>query len=116
MAISLEIPKKLQALQSQANQVANEVLRPISRKYDLAEHAYPKELDMLAALIDGMNDSGAATGAGVIHPVDQRCEHVELLGVGVLGEVVLARDRAQNLARDLVRLLLDQLQLLRELK
>ncbi len=58
MAISLEIPKKLQALQSQANQVANEVLRPISRKYDLAEHTYPKELDMLAALIDGMNDSG----------------------------------------------------------
>ncbi|MGB6425838.1 MAG: acyl-CoA dehydrogenase family protein [Solirubrobacterales bacterium] len=64
MAISLELPKKLQLLEQQAQQVANEVLRPISRKYDLAEHAYPKELDMLAALIDGMNDSGSGSGAG----------------------------------------------------
>ena len=64
MAISLELPKKLQLLEQQAQQVANEVLRPISRKYDLAEHAYPKELDMLAALIDGINDSGSGSGAG----------------------------------------------------
>jgi acyl-CoA dehydrogenase len=64
MPISLEIPKKLKVLQQQANQVATEVLRPISRKYDLAEHTYPKELDMLAALIDGMNDSGTSGGAG----------------------------------------------------
>jgi acyl-CoA dehydrogenase len=39
------------------------VLRPISRKYDAAEHTYPKELDMLASLIDGMND-GSASGTG----------------------------------------------------
>lgn len=63
MAISLEVPKKLRVVQEQANQVAREVLRPISRKYDLAEHSYPKELDMLAALIDGMNDSGSGGGA-----------------------------------------------------
>src|SRR5687768_1258141 len=63
MAISLEIPKGLQMLQQQSHQVAQEVLRPISRKYDLAEHEYPKELDMLAALIDGMNDSGSGGGA-----------------------------------------------------
>ena len=64
MAISLEIPKKLEVLQGQANQVAMEVLRPISRKYDLAEHSYPKELDMLAALIDGISDSDSGGGAG----------------------------------------------------
>ena len=58
--INLEVPKKLETLVSQANQVATEVLRPISRKYDRAEHTYPKELDMLAALIDGMNEGGAA--------------------------------------------------------
>jgi acyl-CoA dehydrogenase len=62
--INLEIPKKLQMLVTQSNQVANEVFRPNSRKYDLAEHTYPKELDMLAALIDGMNESGALGGAG----------------------------------------------------
>ncbi|OJU81292.1 MAG: acyl-CoA dehydrogenase [Solirubrobacterales bacterium 70-9] len=67
--INLEIPKKYKPLVNQANQVATEVFRPISRKYDEAEHAYPKELDMLASLIDGMNegssDLGGAGAAGV---------------------------------------------------
>jgi acyl-CoA dehydrogenase len=61
--INLETPKKFAPLVSQAHQVATEVFRPISRKYDLAEHEYPKELDMLASLIDGMN-AGSDAGAG----------------------------------------------------
>jgi acyl-CoA dehydrogenase len=62
--INLEIPKKYKTLASQANQLATEVFRPISRKYDEAEHAYPKELDMLASLIDGMNEGSDMGGAG----------------------------------------------------
>jgi acyl-CoA dehydrogenase len=62
--INLEIPKKFKPLVGQAHQVAKEVYRPISRKYDAGEHEYPKELDMLAAVIDGMNESGALGGAG----------------------------------------------------
>jgi acyl-CoA dehydrogenase len=62
--INLEIPKKFVPLVGQAHQVAEEVFRPISRKYDAGEHLYPKELDMLAALIDGMNDGSAVGGAG----------------------------------------------------
>ena len=62
--INLEIPKKFGPLVSQAHQVATEVFRPISRKYDLAEHEYPKELDMLASLIDGMNAGSETGGAG----------------------------------------------------
>ncbi len=62
--INLEIPKKFRPLASQANQVATEVFRPISRKYDEAEHTYPKELDMLASLIDGMNEGSDIGGAG----------------------------------------------------
>ncbi|MDX1496404.1 MAG: acyl-CoA dehydrogenase family protein [Salinisphaeraceae bacterium] len=61
--INLETPKKFKVLVNQARQVANEVLRPNSRKYDLAEHAYPKELDLLASLLDGMNE-GSDRGAG----------------------------------------------------
>jgi acyl-CoA dehydrogenase len=64
MPINLEIPKRFSALVTQSNGVAQEVFRKNSRKYDLAEHTYPKELDMLAALIDGMNESGALGGAG----------------------------------------------------
>ena len=64
MAINLEVPKKFRPLVSQAHTVAQEVFRPISRKYDRAEHEYPKELAMLASLIDGMNASGeTSTGA-----------------------------------------------------
>jgi acyl-CoA dehydrogenase len=64
MPINLEIPTKFGQLVTQANQVATEIFRPNSRKYDLAEHSYPKELDMLAAVIDGMNESGTLDGAG----------------------------------------------------
>jgi acyl-CoA dehydrogenase len=62
--INLEIPKKFTGLVTQSNQVAQEVFRKNSRKYDSAEHTYPKELDMLAAVIDGMNESGSLGGAG----------------------------------------------------
>jgi acyl-CoA dehydrogenase len=62
--INLEVPKKLQPLVAQAHQVAAEVLRPISRRYDRAEHTYPKELDMLAAVIDGVEAGGGTGGAG----------------------------------------------------
>ncbi len=64
MPVNLEIPRKFSALVTQSHQVAAEVFRPNSRKYDTAEHEYPKELDMLAAVIDGMNESGALGGAG----------------------------------------------------
>jgi acyl-CoA dehydrogenase len=40
------------------------MLRPNSRQYDLAEHEYPKELDMLAAMVDGLGASGTGQGAG----------------------------------------------------
>ena len=62
--INLDDPKKFRPLRDQAHQVAMNMLRPISRKYDKAEHAYPTELDMLAAMIDGLSESGAAEGAG----------------------------------------------------
>ncbi len=62
--ISLDDPKKLVPLRDQAHQVAMNMLRPISRKYDAAEHEYPKELDLLAAMIDGLSESGASNGAG----------------------------------------------------
>jgi acyl-CoA dehydrogenase len=77
MTISLETPKKFAMLVNQAHQVATEVFRPISRKYDQAEHEYPKELDMLAALIDGMNEGGeGGTGARGVRrdPADEKAD------------------------------------------
>jgi acyl-CoA dehydrogenase len=62
--INLDDPTKLVQLRDQAHQVAMNMLRPISRKYDAAEHSYPKELDLLAAMIDGIAESGASSGAG----------------------------------------------------
>ena len=64
MPINLETPKKHRVLVDQAHQVAMNMLRPISRKYDRAEHAYPVELDMLAAMIDGLAAAGQVEGAG----------------------------------------------------
>ena len=63
LMINLDDPKKFRPLLDQAHQVAMNMLRPISRKYDRAEHEYPKELDMLAAMIDGLSESGASPAA-----------------------------------------------------
>ncbi|TCN57051.1 acyl-CoA dehydrogenase [Rhodococcus sp. SMB37] len=62
--INLELPKKLKASANQAHQVAAQIFRPVSRKYDLAEHEYPVELDTMAAMVEALNDSGqGAAGA-----------------------------------------------------
>lgn len=61
--LNLEIPKKFKTLIHQADCAAREVFRPISRKYDLAEHSYPKELDMFVAALDGLNQGDANAGA-----------------------------------------------------
>jgi acyl-CoA dehydrogenase len=65
--INLEVPKKFQPIIDRAHEVAVNVFRPISRKYDRAEHQYPVELDMLASLMDGMNDAGDAAAGGAGH-------------------------------------------------
>lgn len=62
--INLEIPTKLASLVELAHQAASQVFRPISRKYDQAEHSYPHELDMFAAVVDGLQASGQGGGAG----------------------------------------------------
>src|SRR5262249_42872859 len=62
--INLEVPNKFRPLVGQAHQVAAEIFRPVSRKYDQEEHAYPRELDMLAALLDGVDDGSDLGGAG----------------------------------------------------
>ena len=62
--INLELPRKFKPLVEQAHTVATEVFRPISRQYDRDEHDRPKELDMLAKVIEGMEDGADIGGAG----------------------------------------------------
>ena len=57
MAINLELPRKLNAVIDKAHQGGAEMMRPIARKYDLNEHAYPVELDTLAELFAGAAES-----------------------------------------------------------
>src|SRR5579875_332384 len=73
--INLETPEKLETLTYQANMAALHVLRPISRKYDSAEHTYPVELDTLAELIAqanaqqaGLNTSDSAEPEAPVDP------------------------------------------------
>jgi acyl-CoA dehydrogenase len=64
MAINLELPRKLEAVIEKAHQGAAEMLRPISRKYDLREHDYPVELDTLATLFEGISEAKTISFAG----------------------------------------------------
>jgi acyl-CoA dehydrogenase len=60
--INLELPKKLRGTINQAHQAAAEIFRPVSRKYDLAEHERPIELDTMSSLVEGMSDGGGNVG------------------------------------------------------
>lgn len=64
MAINLELPRKLEAVIDMAHKGAAQILRPISRKYDLNEHAYPVELDTVATLFEGMTAAKTISFAG----------------------------------------------------
>ena len=66
--LNLETPKKFRPLIGNAHQVAMNMLRPNSRKYDRAEHEYPKELDMLAAMIDGLREERPRVRRGRLLP------------------------------------------------
>ena len=52
--------------------------------------------------------------AALVHAVDQGGEHVELLRILVLGDVVLARVHAEHVLGDLVRLADEAAELLRD--
>jgi len=45
--INLELPEGLKQTKEFLHTVARDLLRPISRKYDVAEHEYPKELEIM---------------------------------------------------------------------
>lgn len=60
----LELPKKLKAFGEMTRSMSVEMLRPISRKYDLLEHDYPTELNLVASMLDGMNDGQGGAGVG----------------------------------------------------
>jgi acyl-CoA dehydrogenase len=63
--MNLEVPNKYKGVLKSAFLASEVILRPISRHYDVHEHTYPKELDLLAAGLNGLNDGsdGAMGGA-----------------------------------------------------
>ena len=71
MAINLELPRKLQAVIVKTHQGAAEMMRPIARKYDLKEHAYPIELDTLINLFEGASESFEFAGADALRDEDE---------------------------------------------
>ena len=64
--INLEIPSSLKGMMHLASEVAESMLRPISRKYDTLEHTYPVELDVFGKILQGMEDGGQGVGASHI--------------------------------------------------
>ena len=58
--INLELSAKHQETRNNLMQVAEHMMRPYSRKYDSAEHSYPKEMEEVAKLLAGNPSSGSA--------------------------------------------------------
>ncbi|GAC58925.1 putative acyl-CoA dehydrogenase [Gordonia hirsuta DSM 44140 = NBRC 16056] len=62
MSINLELPEKLNSTVERSRLAAEHIFRPISRKYDLAEHEYPAELDELGKLAKAARANERAEG------------------------------------------------------
>ena len=62
--MNLEVPSKFKGIQNFAIMAAKTIFRPVSRKYDVEEHAYPVELDLFAAGLKGLNEGGDAPVGG----------------------------------------------------
>jgi acyl-CoA dehydrogenase len=82
MTINLEVPGKLRALADQAHRVAAGMFRPISRKYDRKEHAFPEELKMLGAVLRGISES-TGVGAGGLSDKPKRENGASRAGVNM---------------------------------
>ncbi|GAA1774549.1 acyl-CoA dehydrogenase family protein [Nostocoides vanveenii] len=94
--INPEIPRSVRPLLAQAAAMADELIRPISRKYDRAEHTYPKELDLVGALINGVGDAGGhgSTGSSTRAPTGPEGDAPRRTGThvaSVLGTMELCR-------------------------
>src|SRR5699024_241268 len=62
--MNIDLPNKFKPIINNARQVALNVYRPMSRKYGRAEHQEAKELEMLAAVLDGFNEGDPSNSAG----------------------------------------------------
>ncbi len=61
--INLELPKKIKQMQMLSHEMAASMFRPISRKWDRAEHEFPVELKMFTPLMSGLEAGGEKMGA-----------------------------------------------------
>jgi len=57
--IQLEISDKHQETYNNARMLAEHMMRPYSRKYDKAEHEYPKEMEEVAKLMAGSRNTSS---------------------------------------------------------
>ena len=57
--IQLEISDKHQETYNNARMLAEHMMRPYSRKYDKAEHQYPKEMEEVAKLMAGSRNTSS---------------------------------------------------------
>ena len=64
MAINLELPSSFDSTVEATHMAAEHMFRPISRKYDKAEHEYPVELDDLAKLAKQRRDAEKSADKG----------------------------------------------------
>jgi len=70
--MNLEIPSKYKGALEMAKTISTDVLRPISRKYDVGEHTYPKELDELAQAMETVRGVGGGKAKTAPNPGEVR--------------------------------------------
>ncbi len=96
--INLELPQNIKQIQMAVNAFAKSFFRPIARKYDLAEHDYPKELDMMKGSTSMMGGSGGGmSAAGSKKDKNDKKQRFENLIMVIAGEEITWGDMGLSL-------------------
>ena len=88
--IGFELPESALQAKAMFSQVAQQLFRPISRKYDVAEHEYPKELNVLKGMMGGGGAGRGGLPTGDEAPAkdkDAKKDRPETLGANMMSVI-----------------------------
>lgn len=97
--INLELPQNIKQIQAAVAAFAQGFFRPIARKYDLAEHDYPNELDVIKGSGSMMGGSGGGMSAAGSKKKDKKdnAPRFDNLAMVIAGEEITWGDMGLTL-------------------
>ncbi len=98
--INLELPDNIKQIRAAVRAFAESLFRPIARKYDIAEHEYPKELDVMkggASMLGGGSKKTGMSAVGTKKDKKSSKPRFDNLAMVIAGEEITWGDMGLSL-------------------